>query len=86
MHFHPNCVSKCNERSLMKAIKPKKGLNLSNSNHFWTRWSGLTHFIEIDGQNVLCSTYSDYPFLKKCETSKSCVKVKKSDKADFAGM
>ena len=53
--FHPNYVSKCNERPLIKDVKPKKGLNPSNSNHFCTRLSGLTHFWEMNGQNVHCT-------------------------------
>ena len=62
--FHPNYVSECNERPLMKALKPKKGLNPSNSNHFCTRLSGPTHFWEMDGQNACCSAHSVNPFLK----------------------
>ena len=84
--FHPNYVSKCNERQLIKALKPKKGLNPSNSNHFCTRLSGLTHFWEMDGQNVHCSTHSVHPFLKNVWSSSILCQSYKSDKADFAGM
>ena len=45
--FHPNYVSKCNKRPLLKARNPNKGLNPLNSNNFSTRLSGLTHFIAI---------------------------------------
>ena len=84
--FHPNYVSKCNERPLIKALKPKKGLNPSNSNHFCTRLSGLTHFWEMDGQNVHCSTHSVHPFLKNVWSPTILCRSDKSDKADFAGM
>ena len=70
--FHPNYVSKCNERPLMKALKPKKGLNPSNSNHFCTRLSGPTHFWEMDGQNV---HFLSIHFSKMCEAPQSCVEV-----------
>ena len=56
----------------MKALKPKKGLNPSNSNHFCTRLSGPTHFWEMDGQNV---HFLSIHFSKMCEAPQSCVEV-----------